>query len=225
LKVLIVEDEHRVSDFLNRGLTEEGHAVRVAHTGAEGLTVVEEGWPDLIILDWMLPDTEGVEVCRILRGRGVHTHILMLTARDAVEDRVGGLDAGADDYLVKPFAFEELLARIRAVTRRPSVAASDKITVGDLVVDLRAHSARRGEKDIELTPREFALLAYLIRRPGRVVSRTALMQDVWDQDFDSGTNVVDVYINYLRSKIHREDAPALIHTVRGIGYVLREATS
>jgi DNA-binding response OmpR family regulator len=177
---------------------------------------------DLIILDWMLPDTSGVVVCQHLRQRGASTPVLMLTARDAVEDKVTGLDAGADDYLVKPFAFEELLARIRVLLRRQTQLRTNLLRVADLEMDMVSREVRRGNRHIDLTPREYALLCYMMRRSGRVLSRTILTEQVWDHDFASGTNVVDVYINYLRKKIDQDSNRPLIHTVRGIGYVLRD---
>jgi len=218
-RILIIEDEKKVADFLTRGLGEEGHHTEVATLGQHGKKQALGESFDLIILDRMLPDQDGIEVCHALRGQGLHIPILMLTGRDAVEDRVEGLDAGADDYLVKPFAFEELLARIRVLLRRPITNTISNLQVADLDLDMMKREVRCGTKIIVLTQREFDLLAYMMKRPGRVLSRTILEEQVWGHDFDTGTNVVDVYINYLRKKI--DTAQAGIFTVRGIGYVLR----
>lgn len=218
-RILIVEDEKKVADFLTRGLSEEGHFIDVATHGQEGLTKAMSETYDLLILDRMLPDQDGIDVCNTLRGQGLHTPILMLTARDAVEDRVEGLDAGADDYLIKPFAFEELLARIRVLLRRPIADTQSTLQVADLKLDLMKREVTCADLNVVLTQREFELLAYMMKRPGRVLSRTMLEEQVWGHDFETGTNVVDVYINYLRKKINH--AQAGIYTVRGIGYVLR----
>lgn len=218
-RILIIEDEKKVADFLTRGLTEEGYLVDVAEHGQAGQTKALSASYDLIILDRMLPDQDGIDVCNALRGQGLQNPILMLTARDAVEDRVEGLDAGADDYLIKPFAFEELLARIRVLLRRPVSDTQSKLQVANLELDLMKREVTCGDQNIVLTQREFELLAYMMKRPGRVLSRTMLEEQVWGHDFETGTNVVDVYINYLRKKIN--EAQAGIYTVRGIGYVLR----
>jgi DNA-binding response OmpR family regulator len=216
MRVLVVEDERRIADFIRRGLTEEGYAVDVAVDGEEAL-----GWPavaefDVIVLDVMLPARNGIDVCRTLRERGVRTPVLMLTARDAVEDRVRGLDSGADDYLVKPFAFAELLARLRALTRREPAVLGAELRVGDLTLDTRTHEAARGGGAtlIELTSREFALLEYLMRHPNQVLTRTMIAEHVWNYDFDNATNVIDVHVRNLRRKLGAK----LIHTVRGAGY-------
>lgn len=218
-RILIIEDEKKVADFLTKGLNEEGYQIAVAPNGHQGQKQALAESYELIVLDRMLPDQDGIEVCHALRGQGVNIPILMLTARDAVEDRVSGLDAGADDYLVKPFAFEELLARIRVLLRRPVGTVSTRLHIGNLELDLVKREALCNKKDIVLTQREFDLLAYMMKRPDRVLSRTIIEEQVWKHDFDTGTNVVDVYINYLRKKI--DVAQATIHTVRGIGYILR----
>jgi heavy metal response regulator len=218
MRVLVVEDERRIADFVRRGLTEEGYAVDVAVDGEEALA-----WPavaefDVIVLDVMLPARDGIDVCRTLRQRGVRTPVLMLTARDAVEDRVRGLDSGADDYLVKPFAFAELLARLRALTRREPAVLGAELRSGDLTLDTRTREAARGGRAIELTSREFALLEYLMRHPNQVLTRTMIAEHVWNYDFDNATNVIDVHVRNLRRKIDDPFDAKLIHTVRGAGY-------
>lgn len=218
-RILIIEDEKKVADFLTKGLSEEGYQITIATHGLQGQKQAITEPYELIVLDRMLPDKDGIEVCQALRGQGVETPILMLTARDAVEDRVSGLDAGADDYLVKPFAFEELLARIRVLLRRPTGTTDTCLRVGDLELDLVQRTVSCNAQNMVLTQREFDLLAYMMKRPGRVLSRTMIEEQVWKHDFETGTNVVDVYINYLRKKI--DMAQATIHTVRGVGYVLR----
>ena len=198
MRVLLVEDEPRIADFVANGLTEHGYSVDVASDGEEAL-----GWPavasfDLIILDVMLPILDGIEVCRALRQKGLTTPILMLTARDAVEDRVRGLDSGADDYLVKPFAFAELLARLRALSRREPSLVGNELRVGDLVIETAAREVRRGTCPLELTAKEFGLLEYLMRHPNQVLTRTMIAEHVWNYDFDNATNVIDVHVKNLR---------------------------
>ncbi len=222
MRILVVEDEQKVASFIQKGLEEEGHAVDVALDGEDGLTVALDGVHDLLVLDIMLPKRDGLSVLRELRQCRIQTPVLLLTARDAVPDRVTGLDAGADDYLVKPFAFDELLARIRALLRRRGGDRLAVLTAADLSLDPAAREVRRGGKKIDLTAKEFALLEYLLRNKGRVLNRALIAQHVWDYDFDSGTNVIDVYINYLRKKVDADFTRRLIHTVRGAGYVLRE---
>jgi DNA-binding response OmpR family regulator len=220
MHILIVEDEQRLGRLLQRVLTEERHAADVAHTGGKGLELALSDSYDLMILDLMLPDMDGIQVTREMRLEGISTPVLMLTARGAVEDRVAGLNAGADDYLVKPFAMAELLARVGALLRRRDRApeTSSILTVGDLTLDLLRHEARRGDRVIELTAKEFALLEYLMRNPGRVLSRTQIIDHVWRYDLDAVSNVVDIYIHYLREKIDRGQPRQLIKTVRGVGY-------
>jgi heavy metal response regulator len=218
MRILVVEDEPEIAGFIARGLTENGHSVDVAADGDEALH-----WPsvaefDLIVLDVMLPSVDGVEVCRTLRARGLRTPILMLTARDTVEDRVRGLDSGADDYLVKPFAFAELLARVRALSRREPALVGNVLEVGDLVIDTATREARRGESLLDLTAKEFSLLEYLMRHPNQVLSRTVIAEHVWNYDFDNATNVIDVHIKNLRKKVDEGRDRRLIHTVRGAGY-------
>jgi DNA-binding response OmpR family regulator len=221
MRILLVEDEPRIADFIRRGLTEAGHSVDTAADGEEALA-----WPaaadfDLIILDVMLPVVDGMEVCRRLRKGAVRTPILMLTARDAVEDRVAGLDSGADDYLVKPFAFAELLARVRALSRREPVLVGNELSAGELILDTLSRRVTRSGQEVGLTAKEFALLEYLMRHRGQVLSRTMIAEHVWNYDFDNATNVIDVHIKNLRRKIGGDDG-SLIETVRGAGYRLRD---
>jgi heavy metal response regulator len=218
MRILVVEDERRIAAFIKRGLEEERYAVDVAYDGQEALdwaTVVDY---DLIVLDILLPKKDGIQVCRELRDRGSKVPILMLTARDAIKDRVRGLDSGADDYLVKPFAFQELLARIRALLRRQSEVKTTQLQLADLVLDTVTHRATRAGRLIELTSREYALLEFLMRHPRQVLSRTQIAEHVWDYGFYLTSNVVDVYIGYLRSKIDKDFDVKLIQTVRGAGY-------
>jgi len=218
MRVLLVEDEPQISDFVARGLTENGYSVDTARDGDEAVQ-----WPsvadfDVIILDVMLPSIDGMEVCRTLRANGLRTPILMLTARDAVEDRVRGLDSGADDYLIKPFAFAELLARVRALSRREPALLGTELHVGDLFLDTLTRRVARGGVSVELTAKEFALLEYLMRHPKQVLSRTVIAEHVWNYDFDNVTNVIDVHVKNLRKKIDEGFETKLIHTVRGAGY-------
>jgi two-component system, OmpR family, response regulator len=222
MDVLLVEDDPRIARVVERALTDVGHRVDVAHDGLEGLTSAERGAHDLVVLDWMLPEMDGLEVARELRRQRVKTPILMLTARDAVPDRVRGLDAGADDYLTKPFALEELLARVRALGRRGGEDKEDQLTVGDLVLDLPGHEARRGDRIIELTAKEFDLLAYLMRNTGRVLSKDQITEHVWGYDSQATSNVVEIYIHYLRDKIDRGMPRPLIRTIRGVGYTIKD---
>ena len=218
MRVLVVEDERKIADFIRKGLSEHGYAVDVAHDGDEALD-----WPtvvdfDAIILDVMLPARDGIEVCRVLRQRGARTPILMLTAKDAVEDRVRGLDSGADDYLVKPFAFAELLARLRALTRRQPGVLGAVLQTGDLVLDTTTREVTRGGNPMDLTTRQYAILEYLMRHPNQVLTRTMIAEHVWNYDFDNVTNVIDVHVKNLRRKIDGPFGAGLIQTVRGVGY-------
>jgi len=223
MRILVIEDEKKIADFIKRGLKEEGYAVDAAHDGEAGLFLAKTNDYDLILLDLMLPKIDGITVCKKLREGKILSPIIMLTAKDAVEDKVTGLDAGADDYLTKPFAFEELLARIRAILRKKGEQQqATKLSVGDLMLDLYTHKVTRAGKEIELTSKEYALLEYLMRNSGKVVTRTMISEHVWDIDFDTFTNVIDVYINYLRNKIDSADKKKLIQTVRGRGYILKE---
>ncbi len=219
--ILVVEDERRLAQVVRKVLEEEGHTVDVAHDGEEGLTMGLDGSHDVIVLDILLPAIDGIEVCRTLRASRVDTPVLLLTALDAVEDRVRGLDAGADDYLPKPFAFQELLARLRALGRRRVQAREpDRLQTADLVLDLRRRRAERAGKTIELSPKEFALLEFLLRNEGRVVTRSQILDHVWGYDYSPDSNLVDVYVTYLRRKIDRGRDRHLIRTVRGSGYAL-----
>jgi len=220
MKILIVEDEKKIAGFIKRGLTEENYIADTAYTGDEGLRMAFESHYDLIILDLMLPGIDGIAVCRELRKNNFKNPILMLTAKDRVEDKVKGLDSGADDYLTKPFAFEELLARIRALSRKHTASESTLLKVGDLEMDLLSHKVKRAGREIELTAKEFALLEYLMRNAGKVVTRTMIAEHVWDINFDTDTNVIDVFINYLRKSIDRDSRVRMIRTDRGKGYVL-----
>jgi two-component system, OmpR family, response regulator len=220
MRVLVVEDEKKLGELLGRGLREEGYAADVADRGEEALWMARAVPYDAIVLDVMLPGADGFEVCRRLRRDGVWTPVLMLTARDAVDDRVGGLDAGADDYLTKPFAFEELLARIRALTRRGQIERPAVLEVGDLRLDPAAHRAWRGEQELDLSAKEFAMLELFMRRPGLTLSRTQLLDGAWDIAFESRSNGSDVYVRYLREKIDRPFGRDSIETIRGVGYRL-----
>ncbi len=217
MRILVVEDEKKVAGFIRQGLEEEGYAVDIATDGEEGLAMAVEGVQDLIILDIGLPKRDGLQVLKELRRKKSTVPVLLLTVRATIEDKVLGLDSGADDYLAKPFSFRELLARVRALLRRKTEGDPAVLKFGDLTLDPARHAVFRGGKRLELTSKEFALLEYFLRNPGRVLTRTMILEHIWDYDFDPGTNVVDVYVNYLRKKID----PGLIQTVRGSGYMLR----
>ena len=222
MRVLVVEDERKVASFIGQGLTEEGHTVDIALDGAQALDLALGGPPyDLIVLDVMLPRRDGFSVLKTLRDRRVPSSILLLTARDSVPDRVTGLDLGADDYLTKPFAFEEFLARVRALLRRGSGQRAAVLRLADLTLDPATREVTRGHRRIGLTTREYALLEYFLRNAGRVLTRPMLAEHVWGLDFDSESNIIDVYVGYLRRKIQVEGEPRLLHTVRGAGYVLK----
>ena len=225
MRVLVVEDEVKMAGLLRRGLQEEGYAVDIAPTGSEAVWAATEIPYDAIVLDVMLPDLDGFSVSRRLREAGRWAPILMLTARDAVPDRIEGLDAGADDYLTKPFAFTELLARLRALIRRGAGERPAALVAGDLILDPAAKRVTRGDTQIELTAKEFALLEYFLRHPGEVLTRSRIIEHVWDFAYDGDSNVVDVYIRYLRQKIDRPFGRRSIETVRGTGYRLREESS
>ncbi len=217
----MVEDETKMASLLRRALEREGYAVDVAGTGEDALWLGSENDYDAVVLDVMLPPPDGFEVCRKLRARGRWAPVLLLTARDAVEDRVTGLDAGADDYLAKPFSFAELYARLRALTRRGARERPATLTVGDLVLDPAAHLVCRDGRPVELSPKEFALLELFMRHPGEVLTRTQMLEHVWDFAYDGRSNVVDVYVRYLREKVDRPFGRDSIETVRGVGYRLR----
>lgn len=219
MRFLVVEDEKRISDFLGRGLESAGYAVDVAGDGTRAIDLVHSTDYDLVILDMMLPDMDGLQVLERIRNRKTSPPVLILSARGGVDDRVKGLELGADDYLVKPFAFVELLARVRALLRRGQ-PAPERLQVGDLVLDTIRRRVTRNNENIELAPKEFAILEYMMRNRGRPLSRTMIVEHVWDMDYDGLTNIVDVYIRHLRSKIDDRWPQKLIHTVRGIGYML-----
>ena len=221
MRVLVVEDNAKMADLIRRVLVAERSVVDVAPDGATALGFAAEQEFDVIVLDRMLPDLDGTEVVRLLRARGVTTPVLMLTALGSVEHRVGGLDAGADDYLTKPFAFAELLARLRALARRPSPGEGARWVVGDLELDEQRHVVRVGDQAADLSAREFALLGYFMRHPGQVLTRRQILDAVWGAEPDVYSNVVDLYVHYLRRKLHELGRSDLLHTVRGVGYVLR----
>lgn len=220
MRILIVEDERKIASFLSRGLSEEGHVPTAVEDLAQARQQLEQERYDLLIVDRMLPDGDGLTLIRELRRHKDDTPAICLTARDRVEERVEGLSGGADDYLLKPFAFAELLARIGAVTRRRS--GGERVEIADLVIDRAAHRVSRAGKELQLSPKEYELLCTLAEHRGRVLSRTRLLEQVWDTTHDPGTNVVDVYISYLRARIDKDFDPPLIHTVRGYGYVLED---
>lgn len=222
MNILVVEDEKKVAGFIKRGLEEDGYQVVVTHDGADGIKQAMEGDYSLIILDVMLPKKDGLAVVRELREAGKRIPVLMLTAKAATEDVVSGLDAGSDDYLTKPFAFAELTARVRALLRREGQDRGAEIRYADLRLDPVTHKVWRGKVEIELTAKEYGLLEYLMRNPNTVLSRAMIADHVWDYAFDSFTNIIDVYVNYLRKKVDKDFPIKLIHTVRGQGYVMRE---
>jgi two-component system copper resistance phosphate regulon response regulator CusR len=222
VRVLIIEDEPKSAAYLRKGLSEHGYVADLAANGEDGLYLAQTSEYDLLILDIMLPRRDGWSVMRELRRCGKQTPVLFLTARDSVPDRVKGLDLGADDYLVKPFAFSELLARIRTVLRRGPVRRNESLSFADLELDPLSHRAIRAGKRLDLTPKEFLLLALFVRRAGEVLSRTMIAEQVWDMNFDCGTNVVDVHVRRLRAKVDDPFGKKLIHTIRGVGYVLEE---
>ena len=221
MRLLVVEDEARIARFIQRGLEEEHHAVDVATDGDEAVLLAMTNEYDVILLDILLPRKNGLAVCRELRERHIITPILMLTAKDSVADKVAGLTVGADDYLTKPFAFDELLARVHALARRQALDRTPLLQVDDLTLDPLTHDVTRAGQPIELTNKEYALLAALMRRPGQVLTRTQIAEQIWDLTFDNESNVIDVYIRYLRKKIDEGHARPLIHTVRGVGYTLK----
>lgn len=221
-RILVVEDEEKLAKFVQLELSYEGYEVSVAHDGLSGLMAARDQTPDLIILDWMMPGLTGVEVCRRLRQTGTATPVILLTAKDEVSDRVEGLDAGADDYVVKPFSIEELLARVRAHLRRIEPQDAELLMFGDLVLDRRSREVRRGSRPIELTAKEFDLLDYLMTNPRQVLTRDRILEQVWGYDFMGDSNIIEVYVRYLRLKLEAEGESRLIQTMRGVGYVLRD---
>jgi DNA-binding response OmpR family regulator len=222
MRILVVEDEKKVLSFIKRGLEEEKYEVDTAMDGEEGLKMAVDKPYDLIVLDWMLPKKDGLSMLKELRSKKAMIPVLMLTAKDSVEDIVAGLDSGSDDYLTKPFAFAELLARVRALLRRAELERGAEIHFSDLRLDPVTHKVWRKDKEIVLTAKEYGLLEYFMRNPNQVVTRTMIADHVWDYTFDSFTNIIDVYVNYLRKKIDRGSDKKLIHTVRGVGYIFKE---
>jgi heavy metal response regulator len=222
MRILVIEDEKKLASFIKKGLREKQYAVDIAATGDEGLFLAQSNSYDLIILDVMLPGKDGLFICRELRKKNILTPIIMLTARDTVEDKVSGLDAGADDYLTKPFAFSEFLARVRALTRRERSSKQTTLSVGDLTLDQVTHRVMRAGKEIDVTSTEYALLEYLMLNAGQVVTRTMISEHVWNDDFDTFSNVINVYITYIRKKIDSGFDKKLIHSIRGVGYILRD---
>ncbi|MHB8578947.1 MAG: response regulator [Ignavibacteriaceae bacterium] len=222
MRILIVEDEKKVASFIKKGMEEEYFTADIALDGKEGLKMATSEDYDAIIMDIMLPYIDGISLLKEIRKREILTPVLMLTVKDSLKDKVEGLDAGADDYLTKPFAFEELVARIRALLRRHETSKSPTLHVGDLVLDLQSHKVLRGDQEIILTPKEYAILEYLMRNSDKVVSRTKLIEHVYEYHFDPETNIIDVYINKVRAKVDNNFNKPLIHTIRGIGYIIKD---
>ena len=222
MRILVVEDEKKVSSFIKRGLEEEKYEVETAFDGDDGLKLAIEKPFDLIILDWMLPKKDGLTMVKEIRENKIVTPVLMLTAKDSLEDIIAGLDSGSDDYVTKPFAFAELLARVRALLRRSEMDKGAELRFADLRLDPVTHKVWRRDKEIDLTAKEYGLLEYFMRNPNQVLTRTMIADHVWDYTFDTFTNIIDVYVNYLRKKIDRDEEKKLIHTVRGVGYIFKE---
>ena len=225
MRILVIEDEKKLAGFIKRALVEDSHAVDVAGDGEEGSYLTSSQAYDLVILDLLLPKKDGLEILKEMRDARRATPVLILSARGQVKDRVKGLDQGADDYLAKPFSLDELRARVRALLRRGTETGSSTLKLADLTMDLLRREVRRGGEEVRLTPREYALLEYLMRHPNRVLTRTSIAEHVWDYNFDWQSNVVDVFVNYLRRKIEGDGRPKLIHTIRGVGYMIREPES
>ncbi len=221
MRILVVEDERRLAGIIKRGLLEENYSVDTSFDGEDAQYMAETISYDLIILDVMLPKKDGITVCHELRTKMINIPILMLTAKDTVEDRVKGLDSGADDYMVKPFAFSELLARVRALLRRKALSKTAKLQVGNLIIDTMTREVRNGERKIDLTSKEYSILEYFMRHPNIIITRTMLEENAWDYEFDMTSNIIDVYIRRLRSKIDDEGKESLIQTIRGAGYRLK----
>ena len=222
MRILVIEDEKKIASFIKRGLEEEKYEVHTAADGEEGFKLALEKTFDLIVLDWILPKMDGLSLLKDLRGQKIMTPVLMLTAKDSVEDIVAGLDSGSDDYLTKPFAFPELLARVRALGRRSEQERGAQIIFADMRLDPVTHKVWRNDQEIEVTGKEYDLLEYFMRNPNQVVTRTMIAEHCWDYTFDTFTNIIDVYVNYLRKKIDRDTGRKLIHTVRGAGYIFKE---
>ncbi|MBS4027902.1 MAG: response regulator transcription factor [Ignavibacteriales bacterium] len=223
MRILVIEDEKKVAKFIKRGLEEEHYAVDVVHDGESGLQLGKTEPYDLLVVDIMIPKKDGITVIKELRSKKITIPILILTAKTTVEERVAGLDAGADDYLTKPFAMEELFARIRSLLRRGAAEKTPMLRIGDLELDLVSHKAKRADKMIELTAKEYGLLEYFMRNKNRVLSRTLISEHIWNYNFDTGTNIIDVYVNHLRQKVDNGFEKNLIHTVRGVGYMMKDS--
>ncbi len=223
MRVLVVEDDYELADILRRALTEQSYNVELAHDGENAQHLAQSEDFDLILLDLMIPKIDGVAVCHNVRKSGKTTPIIMLTARDKIDDRILGLDAGADDYVIKPFSMGELLARIRAVLRRSEQQTTEVLNVGSLTLDPRSSFVKRRKREILLTAKEFSLMLYFMQHPNRLLTRTEILENVWDSNYDGFGNVVDVYVNYLRNKLEEEGEPRVIETVRGRGYILKES--
>ena len=222
MRILLVEDEKRMADFVTKGLKEERYVIDVAHNGEDALFLVDINPYDLIILDLMLPDTSGLAICKHIRNKKMDTPILIITAKDSVRDKVKGLDFGADDYLTKPFSFDEFLARVRALLRRKRADKMSVFRVADLELNQLTHKVKRADREIDLTSKEYALLEYLIMNANEVVTRTMISEHVWNEEFDSLSNIIDVFVNHLRNKIDKDSDKPLIHTIHGAGYILKE---
>ena len=222
MRILLVEDEKRMADFVTKGLKEERYVIDVAHNGEDALFLVDVNPYDLIILDLMLPDTNGLAICKHIRNKKMDTPILIITAKDSVRDKVKGLDFGADDYLTKPFSFDEFLARVRALLRRKRADKMSMLRVADLELNQLTHKVKRAGKEIDLTSKEYALLEYFIMNANEIITRTMISEHVWNEEFDSLSNIIDVFVNHLRNKIDKDFDKPLIHTIHGTGYILKE---
>jgi len=222
MRILLVEDEKRMADFVTKGLKEERYVIDVAYKGEDAIFLIDVNPYDLIILDLMLPDTNGLAICKHIRNKKMDTPILIITAKDSVRDKVKGLDFGADDYLTKPFSFDEFLARVRALLRRKRADKMSIFRVADLELNQLTHKVKRADREIDLTSKEYALLEYLIMNANEVVTRTMISEHVWNEEFDSLSNIIDVFVNHLRNKIDKDSDKPLIHTIHGTGYILKE---
>ncbi len=222
MRILVVEDEKKVASFIRKGLQSEGYAVDVAYDGVEGEFLAQNNDYDVIVLDIMLPRKNGIDILKDLREKDIRIPVLILTAKGATEEKVEALDAGADDYLTKPFAYEEFLARVRVLLRRGQTEGTGELKYSDLVLNPMTRKAQRDEREIELTAKEYSLLEYFLRNPERVLTRTMISEHVWEYDFDTFSNIIDVYVNHLRNKVDKDFERKLIHTIRGVGYILKD---